>query len=93
MSSNLPLKKNFGREVTDQMPQLARQLDEMYTDIANALNLLIKKNILSGADPAANDQRNSFFSIGDIAVRTDTDDAWIMTSRTTPNAVTWTLIS
>lgn len=93
MSSNLPLKKNFGREVLEQMPQLARQLDEMYTDIANALSLLAKKNILTGADPAANDQRNSFFSIGDIAIRTDTNRAWIMTSRTTPNAVTWTLIT
>ena len=93
MSSNLPLKKNFGDEVVYQMPQLARQLDEMYTDIANALSLLIKKNILTGSNPAANDQRNSFFSIGDIAVRTDTDAAWIMTSRTTPTAVTWTLIT
>lgn len=93
MSSNLPLKKNFGNEVAQAMPQLARQLDEMYTDIANALNLLVKKNILNGADPAANDQRNSFFSIGDITVRTDTDTAWIMTSRTTPNAVTWTQIT
>ncbi len=93
MSSNLPLKKNFGWEVAQQMPSLARQLDEMYTDVANALNLLIKKNILTGADPAANDQRNSFFSIGDIAIRTDNNKAWIMTSRTTPNAVTWTLIS
>lgn len=93
MSSNLPLKKNFGAEVRGQMPQLARQLDEMYTDIANALNLLVKKNVLSGADPAAVDQRNSFFSIGDIAIRTDTDMAWIMTSRTDPNTVVWTLIT
>ena len=92
MSSNLPLKKNFG-SVSEDNPLLARQLDEMYTDIANALSFLIKKNILSGADPAANDQRNSFFSIGDIAVRTDTNRAWIMTSRTTPNIVVWTLIS
>lgn len=93
MSSNLPLKKNFGNEVLYQMPQLARQLDEMYTDIANALSILVKKNIVTGADPAANDQRNSFFSIGDITIRTDTDAAWIMTSRTTPNAVIWTLIT
>lgn len=93
MSSNLPLKKNFGNEVSQQMPQLARQLDEMYTDIANALNTLIKKNILTGVNPGANDQRNSYFSIGDIAIRSDTNSAWIMTSRTTPNAVTWTLIT
>ena len=92
MSSNLPLKKNFGQEVAQQLPQLTRQLDEMYTDIANAINQLVKKNIISGANPAANDQRNSFFSIGDITVRTDNNTAWIMTSRTTPNAVTWTPI-
>ena len=93
MSSNLPLKKNFGREVTSQLPQLVNQLDQMYTDIANALTYTVKKNVLNGADPAANDQRNSFFSVGDISVRTDTDTAWIMSSRTTPNAVTWTLIT
>lgn len=93
MSSNLPLKKNFGGEVAEVMPQLARQLDEMYTDIANALNLLVKKNIVSGANPPANDQRNSFFSIGDITIRTDTDTAWIMTSRTDPNNVVWTQIT
>ena len=92
MSSNLPIKKNFGSDVAYQMPQLARQLDEMYTDIANALTLMVKKNVLTGANPPANDQRNSFFSIGDIAVRTDTNAAWVMTSRTTPNAVTWTAI-
>lgn len=93
MSSNLPLKKNFGGEIRELSPQLANQLDQMYTDIANALTYTVKKNILIGSDPAAVDQRNSFFSIGDIAVRTDTDRAWIMTSRTTPTAVTWTLIT
>ncbi len=93
MSSNLPLKKNFGREVTSQMPQLVNQLDQMYTDIAIAINNLVKKNIISGADPAANDQRNSFFSIGDITIRTDNNTAFIMTSRTTATAVTWTLIT
>lgn len=92
MSSNLPLKKNFGNEVAREMPQLARQLDEMYTDIANSINNLVKKNIISGANPPANDQRNSFFSIGDITVRTDTNAVWVMTSRTTPNAVTWTAV-
>lgn len=93
MSSNLPLKKNFGREVSEKIPSLARQLDEMYTDIASAFQNVVRKNVVSGADPPANDQVNSFFSIGDITVRTDTNSAWIMTSRTTANAVTWTLIT
>jgi len=93
MSSNLPLKKNWGEASKTEEKALLRQLDEMYTDIANNIGQLAKKNILNGSDPAANDQRNRFFSIGDIAIRTDTDAAWIMTSRTTPEAVTWTLIS
>lgn len=93
MSAMLPLKKNFGRDVLEELPQLARQLDEMYTDIANTVNNLVKKNILTGANPAANDQRNSFFSIGDLAIRTDTNAAWIMTSRTSPNVVNWQLIT
>lgn len=93
MSSTLPLSRNWGNpdQLTNQI--LLNELDDMYWDIANALQLLIKKNILTGADPAANDQRNTLFSIGDIAVRTDTDTAWIMTSRTTPQVVVWTQIT
>lgn len=93
MTFNLPLYKNFGAEIREISPALANQLSQMYSDIANALALGIKKNVISGANPPANDQRNSFFSIGDITVRTDTNAAWIMTSRTTPNAVTWILIT
>ena len=93
MSFNLPLYKNFGNDVKQLSPQLANQLSQMYTDIANSFTQAIKKDVRTGSDPAANDQRNSFFSIGDITVRTDTDTAWIMTSRTTPNAVTWTQIT
>lgn len=89
---NLPLKKNFGRELSEEMPNLARQLDEMYTDIANAMSLMVKKNVLTGADPAASSQRNTYFDIGDIAVRTDTNAVWVMTSRTSPSAVTWTSV-
>lgn len=92
MSSNLPLKKNWGRDTGD-VGNLIRQLDEAYTDIANAVNNLVKKNILTGADPAATEQRNIFFSIGDIAIRTDNNKAWIMTSRTTPETVVWTIIT
>ena len=93
MSSNLPLKNNFGSAVRELSPELFNQLDKMYSDIANALIYTVKKNILTGSNPAAVDQRNSFFSIGDLAVRTDTNQAWIMTSRTTPTAVTWSLIT
>jgi hypothetical protein len=92
MSSNLPLKKNWGPSTDKTSPQLLRALDEMYTDIALSLQPLVKKNILNGANPAATDQRNTYFSIGDIAVRTDTNAVWVMTSRTTPETVTWTAV-
>lgn len=91
--NSLPLKKNFGKEVKELSPVLARQLDEMYTDIANSFQFLVKKNILNGVDPAANDQRNASFSIGDITIRTDNNKVWVMTNRTTSTAVTWTLVS
>jgi len=93
MSFSLPLYKNFGSEIKELSPTLANQLSQMYSDIANAVSLGVKKDVISGANPPANDQRNSFFSIGDITVRTDTNAAWIMTSRTTPTAVIWTLIT
>lgn len=93
MSSNLPLSRNWGDAQRNTSPYLINELDDMYFDIANALTLLVKKNVISGSDPLASDQRNSLFSIGDLTVRTDNDTAWIMTSRTTPNDVIWTMIT
>lgn len=93
MTFNLPLYKNFGEEIREVSPVLHNQLSELYTDIANNLTQALKKDIVTGADPAVTSQRNSFFSIGDITVRTDTNRAWIMTSRTTPETVVWTLIT
>lgn len=90
MSANLPLSRNWGNANKTESPQLIKELDDMYFDIANAMQLLVKKNVLNGANPAAVDQRNRLFSIGDLAVRIDTNAVWVMTSRTTPDAVTWT---
>lgn len=93
MSSNLPLSRNWGSALRDSNPNLINELDDMYFDISNALRPLTRKNILTGADPAGTDQRNRFFSIGDLAIRTDTNMAWIMTSRTDAEIVVWTLIT
>lgn len=93
MSSNLPIKKNFGSDLYTSQPYLARQLDELYTDIANAVNQAPKNYVSSNRDPDTSAQLNALFSIGDFYIRTDTDSAWIMTSRTTDIAVTWTKIT
>lgn len=93
MTLSLPLYKNFGAEIKELSPSLANQLAQMYTDIATSLLYVIKKDVVSGADPLATSQRNTLFSVGDITVRSDTNMAWIMTSRTTAQDVVWTLIT
>lgn len=93
MSSTLPLSRNWGDAEESVDRSLLYQLDDMYFDIASALTFLIKKNILTGVDPQPTEQLNSLFSIGDLTIRTDTNRAWIMTSRTTDESVTWTLIT
>lgn len=84
---------NWGSAIRNWNPELARQLDESYTDTALVVNSKISKRVISGQDPPASDSVNKNFEIGDIWVRTDTDTAWIMTSRTTDIAVTWTQIT
>lgn len=84
---------NWGSALANSNPLLVRQLDEAYSDTAIAVNTKISKNVVDGQDPPASDVVNKNFEIGDIWVRTDTNSAWIMTSRTTNVSVTWTLIT
>lgn len=93
MTSNLPLYKNFGKEIQGISLVLHNQLSQMYTDVALSVNTKIKKNILENVDPLNSDDNNINFSIGDICVRTDTNTAWIMTSRTSNKDVVWTKIT
>lgn len=86
-------KFNWGSALENQNRLLTRQLDEAYTDIARCVNTKISKYILDGSDPAASSDANKNFEIADIAVRTDTDTAWIMTSRTSGTDVVWTQIT
>jgi hypothetical protein len=90
--TSIPLKKNFGGAISSISPDLARILDEMYTDFANAINEKRKTLVLDGSNPPASAQINEGFSLGDTAIRQDTNTAWILTSRTTPQAVVWTAI-
>ncbi len=89
---------NWGRAVENENPNLVRQLSQAYTDTALVVNTKVSKYVTDGnqkpnVDPPANSQFNNNFEIGDIYVRIDTNKAWIMTSRTTSNAVTWTIIT
>lgn len=89
---------NWGSALRNDNPELNRQLATAYSDTAQVVNTKVSKYTTDGlqkpnVDPPANSDFNKNFEIGDIYVRTDTDSAWIMTSRTTSNAVTWTLIT
>jgi uncharacterized lipoprotein len=89
----LPVKKNWGRAAENENPLLTRQLDEAYTDIVNVVNTTIKKNVTDNTSPSVTAQVNSLFEIGDIWVRKDTNQAWIMTSRTNDQTVNWQIIT
>ena len=89
---------NWGSSIKNDNPALTRQLSQAYTDTATVVNTKVSKYVTDGiqkpnVDPPASSDFNKNFEIGDIYVRTDTDSAWIMTSRTSSLAVTWTIIT
>jgi len=89
---------NWGTALRNSNPELTRQLSDAYTDTAQAVNTKVSKYVTNGssrphANPPANSSLNKNFELADIYVRSDTNTAWIMTSRTTAEAVTWTQIT
>ena len=90
--TRLSERYNWGEEVSKENPQLYRQLNDVYFDIAKTSNGKSNKNVTTATNPPADDDVNKNFDIGDIWVRTDSNLAWIMTSRTSPTAVNWKAI-
>lgn len=84
---------NWGAALRNSNPELMRQLSEAYSDTALAVNTKVSKYFTAGNDPPASSDFNKNFDICDIYVRTDTDTAWIMTSRTSSTDVVWTQIT
>jgi len=86
---------NWGRSLENQNPLLTRQLSEAYEKTARIVNTKTSK-YLTNTDPpnaATPDQVNKNFELGDIWINTSSNNAWIMTSRTTDLLVTWTKIT
>jgi len=89
---------NWGIALRNENPELTRQLSAAYQDTAYCVNTKISKYSTDGdqrphVNPPANSDFNKNFEICDVYVRTDTNTAWMMTSRTTSSAVTWTQIT
>ncbi len=83
---------NWGSEIKNDNPTLYNQLNDSYTDIANAVNVRVGR-VISNVNPVADVAANANSNIGDIWVNQAMNSAWIMTSRTTNTVVTWTLIT
>lgn len=89
---------NWGDALRNENQALMKQLSTAYSSTALCVNTKISKYTTNGdqrphVDPPANSDFNRNWEIGDIYVRTDTDTAWIMTSRTDSNNVVWTQIT
>lgn len=89
---------NWGSSLRNSNPELTRQLSEAYNNTAQVVNQKITKYVTDGlqkpdVDPPASSQFNVNFEIGDVYVRQSTNTSWMMTSRTTAKAVTWTKLT
>lgn len=86
-------KFNFGDKLAIDNRDLYNQLSDMYEDISGVVNGKASTKAMKNQDPPASSPANANYKITDIFVREDTNQAWILTSRTSTNDVTWTLIT
>lgn len=91
MPSQTP-RFNWGTEIKNINPTLYNQLNDSFSSTARVLNTKISKYI-TNVDPPADDPVNVNFDQADIWVNQLTNNAWILTSRTTNTAVTWKIIT
>ena len=91
MPSQTP-RFNWGTEIKNINPTLYNQLNDSFSSTARVLNTKISKYI-TNVNPPADDSINMNFEQADIWINEDTDNAWILTSRTTNTAVTWKQIT
>jgi len=88
----LPPTINLGTELKNENPTLYNQLNDSYSITARIVNGKPNKNV-TNTTPPADSAQNASWEIGDIWVDQSTDSAYMMTSRQTNTAATWTLIT
>jgi len=83
---------NFGTEIKNLNATLYNQLRDSFNTTATIVNTKPSRNITT-VNPPADAAINASFEFGDFWINKSTNAAWILTSRTTNTAVTWTLIT
>lgn len=89
---------NWGSSLRNENPELNRQLSIAYEATAQVVNTKTSKYTTDGilkphVNPPASSDFNKNFDVADVYVRTDTNTAWMMTSRTTAIDAVWTQIT
>lgn len=90
--SRLQRRFNFGTEIKNVNDTLYNQLNDSYYTTATTVNTKSTR-MVNTINAPANDQINAGLDIGDFWVNSETDTAWIMTSRVTAQQVTWKQIT
>lgn len=83
---------NWGTEIKNINPTLYNQLSDSYTATARVVNTKPTRYV-TNVDPPADGQVNTLFEQGDLWINQATDNAWILTSRTTNTTVNWQKIT
>ncbi len=85
-------KYNWGSELKNINETLYRQLNDSFTTVSQVVNTKPSSNVTT-TDPIADTLFNNQFQEGDFWINKLTNNAWILTSRSTNTAVTWTKIT
>lgn len=78
------------------LPEFARRMQEMYTDLARAINSkpdLVFITSDGDGTPSDGAGTETFLSNGTININTDTNKVQMLTNHTSTSAVTWTTLS
>lgn len=89
--SRLPITHAFGDQILEKYPEVYRALNDMYIQIALAINEKSRVYVAED-DPPASDEVNRNFQIGDMWINKTTPEIFIMSARTSDIAVTWTSV-
>lgn len=86
--TRLNVRYNWGENLSEQNPELFRQLNDVYTDLATKSNGKANK-IAMTSEPPSDSPVNKNFDIGDLWIKKDTNEVWVLTSRITAESATW----
>ncbi len=88
---NLPPRFNYGSEIKNVNPTLYNQLNDSFQEIAFVMRTKPSVAFFT-YDPSANATLNAQFNLGDMWVNQTSNAVFMLTNRTTSNAVVWTAL-